>query len=102
MNDANGYKYLGPKRGSLYRQFFVLNRMRAETLYLETIGDDARTPQEVAEDFDVPLEAVLEAIRYCEENESLLRQEWEEDEASIRAHGWDKPPVVPPWTDAAP
>lgn len=101
MNDANGYKYLGPKRGSLYGQFFVLNRMRAETLYLETIGDQARTPQEVADDFDVPLEAVMEAIRYCEENEALLRQEWEEEEASVRAHGWDKPPADTPKADAA-
>ncbi len=103
MNDTNGYKYLGPKRGSMYRQFFVKDRgIRAQTLYHETLGEEARTPQEVAEDFDVPLEAVLESIRYCHENEALLQEEWEEEEASIRAHGWDKPPFVPSKGDATP
>ena len=77
MNDSNGYKYLGPKQGSMYRQFFVLNRIRAETLYRATFGPDARTPQEVAEDYGVPLEAVFESIRYYEENQALIQQEFD-------------------------
>jgi hypothetical protein len=96
MTDANGYRYLGPELGSHYRQFVVTGRgVRAATLYYETLGDDARTPQEVADDFDVPLEAVLESIRYCQENAALLRQEYDEDTESIRARGYDKPPYVP-------
>ncbi len=96
MNTANGYTHLSSRQGSNYRQFFVNGtRIRAETLYRETVGADPRTPQQVADDFGVPLEAVLESIRYCEENENLLRQEREEDLADIRARGLDKPPLVP-------
>ena len=91
------YKYLGPWRGSNYRQFFYKDRkIRAETLYRQTVGVDPRTPEEVARDFEVPVEAVLEAIHYCTHNEELLRKEREEDLADIRARGLDKPPYVPP------
>ena len=60
------YKYLGPWRGSNYRQYFYKERkIRAEVLYRETVGLEPRTPEEVAQDYDVPVEAVLEAIHYC-------------------------------------
>jgi hypothetical protein len=97
MNEETRYKYLGLWRGSNYRQFFYKGRkIRAETLYRETVGREPRTPQEVAEDYDVPVEAVLEAIDYCTRNEDLLRQEREAEAALIRARGLDKPPYVPP------
>lgn len=97
MPDQQEYKYLGPRYGSSYRQWFVKGRkIRAATLYGQTIGPEAQTPEEVAEDFDVPVEAVYEAIHYCTHNMDLLQKEWEEEEASIKAHGWDKPPYVPP------
>jgi hypothetical protein len=48
------------------------------------LGEDARTPQQVAEDLELPLEAVLESIDYCVHNQELLRQEREEELARIR------------------
>lgn len=101
MSDFNGYQHLEPRRGSNYRQLFIKDRnIRAEVVFRETVGSDSRTPKEVARDFNIPLEAVLEAIHYCEHNEDLLRQEREEDLADIRARGLDKPPLVP--TDNTP
>lgn len=97
MSEQIHYKYLGPWRGSTYRQFFYTERkIRAETLYRETVGEDPRTPEEVAEDYDVPVEAVYEAIHYCTHNEDLLRKERDEELADIRRRGLDKPPYVPP------
>ena len=97
MCDECQYKYLGPWRGSNYRQYFYKERkIRAEVLYRETVGLEPRTPEEVAQDYDVPVEAVLEAIHYCTHNEELLRQERERERENIRAHGLDKPPYVPP------
>ncbi len=96
MGGTNGYKYLDRWPGSNYRQYFYKKRkIRAETLYRATLEPDARTPEEVARDFDVPVEAVLEAVDYCQRNEDLLREEREEDLADIRARGLDKPPYVP-------
>jgi len=96
MADENQYKYLAPRYGSNYRQYFLKgSKIRAETLFAETVGPDAHTPEQVAEDYEVPVEAVYESIRYCQENEEVLNQDWEMEEASIRAHGLDKPPFAP-------
>jgi hypothetical protein len=87
------YKHIGPRRGSYYRQYFVNGRgVRAQTLWLDTVGEDAKTPEQVADNYSVPVEAVREAIHYCEHNQALLRQEWEEEEADIRAKGYHRSP----------
>ena len=86
MSQQHEYKYLGPRYRSNYRQFFYKGRgLRAETLYRETVGIDPRSPEQVAEDFDIPIEAVYEAIHYCTHNEDLLREEREADWADARA-----------------
>jgi hypothetical protein len=94
MSAETVYKYLDRWPGSRYRQFFYKERkIRADTLYRATLEPEARTPEEVAEDFDVPLEAVHEAIHYCSHNEELLRKELEEDLAALRARGLLDPPA---------
>jgi hypothetical protein len=96
MAESNGYKYLAPRPDSNYRQFFYTGRkVFAQTLFRETVGVDPRTPEEVARDFDVPVEAVYESIDYCLKNEPLLRKERDMEEALIKARGLDKPPYVP-------
>jgi uncharacterized protein (DUF433 family) len=91
------YKHLEPRPRSNYRQLWVKGRhMRAEVLYRYTVGPEPETPQEVADDYDLPVEAVLEAIDYCVRNKELLDAERARDWASIKALGLDKPPYVPP------
>jgi hypothetical protein len=90
------YKYLDHWLGSNYRQLFYKERkIRAETLYRATVGPEPRTPEEVADDYDVPVEAVREAIHYCTHNEDLLRQELEEGLDDMRARGLDKVHLAP-------
>jgi hypothetical protein len=90
------YQFLEPRPGSNYRQLFVKGRkLRAEILYRAIVGPEPRTPEEVSQDFDVPLEAVHEAVQYGLHHEPLLRQEREEVLANIRARGLDQPPFVP-------
>jgi uncharacterized protein (DUF433 family) len=97
MAEATGYKWLEPRPDSNYRQLFFKGRkLFAQTLYRATVGLEPRTPEETADDYDVPLEAVLEAIDYCRHNEDLLRQERDRELVSIKALGLDKPPHAPP------
>jgi hypothetical protein len=92
---TNGeYKYLKPKRGSRYRQLFF-GRIRAEVLYRETVGSEPLTPEEVAREYNVPLEAVLEAIDYCVKNKELLDAERAREEDEIKQSGRDKWPYAP-------
>jgi uncharacterized protein (DUF433 family) len=96
MSDDRDYQYLRAKRGgSNYRQLFVNGRIRAEVLYRETVGQVPLTPAEVAEEYSLPLEAVLEAIDYCEKNEALLNEERNREESWIRASGHDRWPYAP-------
>lgn len=62
MGKIAEYKHLQPKPGSNYRQLFVNGRIRAEVLYRETVGPEALTPEEVALEYGLPLEAVEESI----------------------------------------
>ena len=68
------YRYLAPRPGLNYRQYYLKDRrkIRAEILYRMTVGPDPRTPEQVAIDYDVPIEAVREAIDYSVRNERLL------------------------------
>jgi len=93
--DANGdYKFLKPKRASRYRQLFF-GRIRAEILYRETVGRDPLTPEEVAREYHVPVEAVLESIDYCIKNKDLLDAERAREDAAIRSAGRDQWPYAP-------
>jgi hypothetical protein len=96
MAEHTEYKYLQPKRGgSNYRQLFVNGRIRAEVLYRETVGQEPLSAEEVAREYNVPVEAVLEAIDYCLKNQELLDQERAREEAWIKATGHDKWPYAP-------
>ncbi|MFO0968994.1 MAG: hypothetical protein U0793_25865 [Gemmataceae bacterium] len=88
------YQYLKSKRGSRYRQLFF-GRIRAEVLYRETVGPEPLTPEQVATEYGVPAEAVLEAIDYCVKNKDLLDAERGREDAEIKAAGRDKWPYAP-------
>ena len=87
--EQHAWKYLGPKPGSLYRQLFVKGtRTFARTLYSYYLpGEDwpGMTVEEIAANFNVPVEAVREAIAYCESDPPEFRQDWEEEEAMAAA-----------------
>src|SRR4051794_10767385 len=97
MCETCQYRYLEPRTGTRYRQLFVKGRkFSAERVYRETVGEDPRTPEQVAQDLELPLEAVQEAIDYCTHNEELLRQEREEALARSREFEKAYPPLRPP------
>jgi len=94
MSGNGEYKYLKVKRGSRYRQLFV-GRIRAEVLYRETVGSEPLSPKEVAREYNLPVEAVLEAIHYCVANKTLLDSERAREESAIKESGHDKWPFAP-------
>lgn len=95
MSEPIRYKYLQPKRGSRYEQLAVNGRIRAEILYRETLGTDPLTPEQVAAEYNLSVEAVLEAIHYCQHNSELLDAERAREQATIEARGLDRWPHAP-------
>ena len=95
MAEQVHYKFLRPKRGSSYQQLYVEGRIRAEVIYRETVGFEPLTPEEVAREYNIPVEAVQEAIDYCIHHKELLDAERAREAASIKARGLDKWPYAP-------
>jgi uncharacterized protein (DUF433 family) len=82
------YQHLEPRPGSNYRQMFLKGRrIRAAVVDEAVHGPDPYTPDEFAEEFQVPLEAVLEALDYVAQNRPLIEQERDREVARLRARG---------------
>jgi uncharacterized protein (DUF433 family) len=87
------WKYLAPKPNSFYRQLFIKDRgIRARTLYGLLMSEESpMTPEEIAADYDLPLEAVQEAIAYCQSNPPEIEQDFRREEALMEATGMNDP-----------
>jgi uncharacterized protein (DUF433 family) len=91
--NSKHYKYLARKPKSAYKQLFIQDRwISARTLYGMYVNEEMpMTPQEIAEDYDLPLDAVLEAIAYCESNPPEIAQDYAREEARMEATGMNDP-----------
>ena len=83
------WRHLAPRPKSFYRQLFVAGtRIRARVLYgLFMCAEDPMTPEEIAADMSLPLEAVKEAIAYCQSNPPELLEDYRREEALMEATG---------------
>ena len=90
------YQYLESRPRSHYQQLWVKGRhIRAEVLYRLTVGAEPRTPEEVAQDYDLPMEAVHEAIDYAIRYQEVLEAEQAREVSRMQQLGLDQPPFVP-------
>ena len=86
------YQHLEARPGSNYRSLWLKGRRIRATVVDEVVhGPDPRTPEEFAEEYQVPIEAVLEALDYAARNQPLIQQERDREVARMRAMGLDKP-----------
>jgi uncharacterized protein (DUF433 family) len=91
------YRYLEPRPRSHYRQLWVKGRhIRAEVLYRFTLGEEPRTPEEIAHDYALPVEVVHEAIDYAVHNQELLEAERTREAWRMKQLGLDRLPFIPP------
>jgi uncharacterized protein (DUF433 family) len=100
------WHYLAPNPNSSYKQLFIKGtRIRARVLYgMYVSAEEPMTPQEIAAEFNLPLEAVKEAITYCQANPPEIAQDFEREQRLMEASGMNDPDykrggkfkVVPP------
>src|SRR5689334_2113079 len=100
------WQYLGPNPKSAYKQLFVKGtRIRARVLYGMFMSDEEpMTAVEIAAEFKLPVEAVNEAIAYCQGNPAEIALDFEREERLMKASGMNDPAykfggkfkVVPP------
>ena len=77
----------------MYKQLFIKERwIAARTLYgMYAREESPMTPEEIAADYSLPLEAVQEAIAYCESNPPELAEDYAREEAVMEATGMNDP-----------
>ena len=99
------WQYLAPNPKSCYKQLFVKGtRVRARVLYGMYRNEDPMTPEEIATDLHLPLQAVQEAISYCQTNPPEIAEDFEREDRLMQASGMQDPEykqggkfrVVPP------
>jgi uncharacterized protein (DUF433 family) len=90
---AMEWKYLAPNPKSNYKQLFIKGtRIRARVLYGEFMSEqEPRTPEQIAEDYGLPIEAVREAIAYCESKPPEIEEDFRREEALMEATGMNDP-----------
>ena len=96
MNEpiSTPWQHLEHKPGSSYRQLYVKGtRIAARVLYSYFVpGEDwsGMGPEEIAEDFHLPVEAVREAIAYCESDPPEIRADLAMEDAVMAATGMNE------------
>src|SRR6266481_1597978 len=108
MNSSSSisWQYLAPSPKSCYKQLFVKGaRIRARVLYgLFMSAEEPMTPDQIAAEYGLPLDAVKEAIAYCQSNPPEIAQDFAREERLMEASGMKDPDyklggkfkVVPP------
>lgn len=89
------WKYLERRPGSRYEQLSIRGkRIWAWTLYCEFMNrNEPRTLEQLAVDWGVPLEAVQEAIAYCQSSPPELSEDRRKDELLAEAIGMKDPSI---------
>jgi uncharacterized protein (DUF433 family) len=84
---------VAPNPKSAYKQPFVKGtRIRARVLYgLYMSAEEPLTPEQIAAEFSLPLEAVREAIAYCQTNPPEIDEDFRREERLMEATGMNDP-----------
>lgn len=87
------YKFLERNPKSNYKQLFVKGtRIRARILYGAYMSEEEpRTVEQIAADYNLTVEAVREAIAYCDTDPIEIREDHAREEAIIEASGMNNP-----------
>jgi uncharacterized protein (DUF433 family) len=87
------WQHLAPNPKSCYKQLFIKGtRIRARVVFgMFKSADEPMSPEEIAAEFNLPLEAVKEAIAYCQSNPPEIAQDFEREQRLIEASGMNDP-----------
>jgi hypothetical protein len=90
---SRAWKHLERRPGSSYQQLSIKGkRIWAWTLYCEFMNEnEPRTAPQLAADFGVPLEAVQEAIAYCQSDPPEIPVDQHKDDLLAEATGMNDP-----------
>ncbi len=94
--DEKGYMYLEVRPHPWRRQLALRGRNIRVGQLVASMRANKLTPEEAADNYNLPLEQVEEALAYYEENSDFIDNELREDKRRLQAKGYEvEPPPVP-------
>ncbi len=88
------WQYLEQRPHPWRKQLYIKGkRLKAFTVWMDMLVNNL-SPQEVAENKDIALEAVMEALEYCQNNSELLKSEAKEERHRLEEKGYNLEPQV--------
>jgi uncharacterized protein (DUF433 family) len=89
------YEYLEARSHPWRRQLYLRGRNMTVGQLVATMNANRLSPEEAAEDMDLPLAQVQEALAYYEAHSDLVNSELREEKCYLQAKGYlvEPPPV---------
>jgi uncharacterized protein (DUF433 family) len=88
------WQYLESRPHPWRKQLYIKGRkLRAFTLQANMIANSL-TPEEAADNWELPLAAISEVMEYCAQNQKLLQQEAEEEKRRLETAGVKLEPEI--------
>src|SRR5207247_173103 len=84
---SSSWKYLAPRKSSLKQQLCVMGTRLPASVVWNSMLVNHESVEDAARNWDIPIEAVEEIVKYCEENEALLDAEDQEERRRAQATG---------------
>ncbi|NJS09458.1 MAG: hypothetical protein HC789_03290 [Microcoleus sp. CSU_2_2] len=85
--EIENWQYLTARPHAWRKQLYIKGRkLLASTIWRDTIAN-GMSPEQAAENWDLPLSAIYEAINYCESHQELLKLEADEERYRLEAKG---------------
>ena len=83
----DNWQYLVARPHSWRKQLYIKGRkLLASTVWQDMIANEM-SPEQAAENWDLPISAIYEAISYCESHQELLKLEADEERHRLEAKG---------------
>ncbi len=87
QQEPTQWQYLEKKPHSRRQQLYLKGkRIKASVIYSDMMVNKM-TPEEVADNWELPLAAIEEIIEYCQTHQQLLQQEANEARSQLTAKG---------------
>ena len=87
MQDLKQYQYLEPRSHRWKKQLWVKGRNMTVWNLVAWMQTNSFTPEQAANDFELPVEAIYEAISYYRTHKSLVDAETNEERKRLQGAG---------------
>ncbi|AFY34347.1 hypothetical protein [Calothrix sp. PCC 7507] len=81
------WQYLVLRPHPWRRQLYIKGRKLLASTVWQDMTSNQMSPEQAAENWDLPLSAIYEALHYCESHQGLLKLEADEERHRLEAKG---------------